>query len=462
MGLVRSAVGRRTDALRQLSSGRRISRAADDAAGMAVSEGLRTRLRSTDMARRNINDALATVQIAEEGAGQIVTALDRMRTLAMAAASQTTSDTSRAHMQEELSELLDQIDEIAGGAVYTNENIKLLAGGHIEIAFLVDTSYSMVQEISALQSGITDFEAAITSEGFSVDFALAEYKLPVDAQDGVDTLATLGDPGFLGALGGLSVTYGVVDPYAALLQAAGITAEASDTGSDAVGFTDEAKERHIIVLTDTRREIDLLDAEDSQQAVADALDDNQIRVHVIGDSAYYTRYSTIINETGGSWAELGASGSNVADALANIAAQITRVASYPSPISFQIGPDNTEDDRITLQLPINATPQGLGISGASITTVEGAREALDNIDGALDFISGQRSRFGGWSRRLQSALSLSLEQSAGLTGALGRIEDADMARQSLLAASAAIQQEGAMVGLRVHREISRDQLQLLL
>lgn len=462
MGLVRNAVQRRTGALERLSSSKRINKAADDAAGMAVASGLSSRLQSTDAARRNIQDAMATVQIAEEGVGQIIDSLNRTRTLAMASASGTASDTSRAHMQEEISELLDQIDEVSEGAVYTNENIKLLAGGHIEIAFLVDTSYSMVQEINALRSGITDFEEAITNEGFAVNFALAEYKLPVDAQDGVDTLATLGDPGFIGALNGLSVSYGVVDPYAALLQAAGITAEDSDTGSDAVGFTDEAKERHIIVLTDTRREIDLLDADDSQQAVADMLDDNQITVHVIGDPGYSSRYSAIINETGGSWADLGASGNNVQSALANIAGQITRVASYPAPIRFQIGVDNTDANRITLQLPINATPQGLGIAGLSVATREGALESLDDIDAAIEFLAGQQARFGGWTNRLEHALNLNISQSTGMTAAVSRIEDADMAAESITLAREGILQEAAMMGLKMHREMTRDRVVALL
>ena len=462
MGFVRQAVGRQTDALRRLSSGKRINRAGDDAAGMAISTSLLSRLRSTDAALQNIKDALATVQIAEEGAGQIIDTINRARTLAMAAASETTSNTSRSYLQEEYSDLLDQLNEIAEGAVYKNDNIKLLAGGHIEIAFLIDTSYSMFQEINALQSGITDFETAIVNEGYSVEFALAEYKLPVDAEDGVDTLATLGDTNFTSELNGLTVTLGGVDPYAALLQSAGITDEASDTGSDAVGFTNEAKERHIIVLTDTNRERDLLDAEDSQQAVADLLDDSQIIVHVIGEASYYTRYSTIISETGGSWAELGAGGGNVATALADIARQITQVASYPAPISFQVGPDNTDANRIPLELPINATPQGLGLADTRISTLEDALETLDALDGALEFISGHRSRFGGLSRRLESTLSLNLTQSAGLSASLSQIENADMAAESLALTRESILQQAAMNGLKVHREVLRTEIEGLL
>ena len=448
--------------LERLSSGLRINRAADDAAGMAISEKLRTRIGSNLAARRSINDALATVEIAESGIGQIVDSVSRARTLALAAASETISDTERALMQEEVSELLDQIDDVADGAVYTNENIKLLAGGHIEIAFLIDTSYSMIQEINALRAGISDFEAAITSQGFSVDFALAEYKVPVDAQDGVDTLATLGDASFIDALNSLSVSVGAVDPYAAMMQTSGITAEDSDTGSDAVGFTEEAKERHIIMLTDTNREADLLDADDSQPGVADALDDNQITVHVIGEAAYSTRYSTIINETGGSWASLGASGSNVQDALSSIAAQITRVASFPSPIVFQIGTENTADHRISLQLPINATPQGLGLAGLSVATRQEASEALDSLDSALDFLCKQRARCGGYTQRLESALSTNLTQSAGMTAALSSIQDADMAAESVTMARERLLQDAAMAGLRVFREVGRESVMQLL
>ena len=161
---VRRSSQRRSDTLSRLATGLRIRKAADDAAGKAIAETLRARIASTQAARYNINHALDTVQIAEEGIGRIIEALNRSRTLAVAAASETYDDESRAIMQDEVSDILDQIDEIAVNTVHTNEDIKLLAGGNIEIAFLIDTSASMNAEINALRAGITDFETALNLE----------------------------------------------------------------------------------------------------------------------------------------------------------------------------------------------------------------------------------------------------------------------------------------------------------
>jgi flagellin len=453
---------RRGDVMSRLSSGLRVQRAADDAAGKAIAEKLRTRIGSTEAARRNINSALGTVQVAENGVGQIIRTLEQGRSLAVAAASETSGDDARGIMQDQLSEMIGQISDVANTTVNTNEEIRLLAGGDIEVAFLIDTSASMRPNINALQAGVADFEEAITSKGYSVRFALVEYQISVDAQDGVNTLTTLEEDNFTSTLSGISVSPGRVDPYAAMLQSAGITAEPSSSGSDDVGFTGEAKERHIIVLTDTGRETDLLTSDDSQLAVAEALEDNQIYVHVIGESRFQSRYNTIINRTEGTWNELGSSGGSIPDALNGIADQITQVASFPSPLVYQIGPDNTDDHRISLQLPINATPQGLGLAGLSVETVSDAREALDAIDTALDFLSSQRARFGGYTRRLESALTSNLTSAQNMTASLSTIEDADMAAELVVSVQAQIQQAAATSGLKLLRESRRDEMTRLL
>ena len=192
----RRATRRRSDVLSRMSSGLRIQRAADDAAGKAIADKLRTRIKSTEAARRNINTALSTVQSAEHGVVELINVLQQSRTLAVAAASETNSDETRRIMHDQLSEMLDLMGDVAGTTINTNEEIKILAGGNIEIAFLVDSSASMRPKIRALQAGVTDFEETLTSKGYSVQFALAEYQVSVDPQDGVRTLTALEDDNF--------------------------------------------------------------------------------------------------------------------------------------------------------------------------------------------------------------------------------------------------------------------------
>ena len=91
--------------LEKLSTGLRINRAADDAAGLSVSEGLRSQIRGSQMSQRNSDDALALLQIAESGAQEVVNSLQRMRELALQSANGTYSNTDRQYIQQEYQQL---------------------------------------------------------------------------------------------------------------------------------------------------------------------------------------------------------------------------------------------------------------------------------------------------------------------------------------------------------------------
>lgn len=112
--------------LEKLSTGLRINRAADDAAGLSVSEGLRSQIRGSDMARRNSNDALALLQIAEGGTQEITNSLQRMRELAIQSANGTYTNHERQYIQNEYSALASEITRIANAVTYND--VLLLAG----------------------------------------------------------------------------------------------------------------------------------------------------------------------------------------------------------------------------------------------------------------------------------------------------------------------------------------------
>jgi len=110
-------VNRSSDAMTQsyarLSSGLRITRAADDAAGLGVSENLRADIASTSVAMRNTNDGVSVVQIAEGALAEVHSILTRMRELAMESASGTLGDEERAYLQTEMGQIRSEIDRLA-------------------------------------------------------------------------------------------------------------------------------------------------------------------------------------------------------------------------------------------------------------------------------------------------------------------------------------------------------------
>jgi len=97
----------------RISSGLRINKAGDDAAGLAVAENLDAAVRSLNMARRNTNDGLGVVQIAEGATNEVANILKRMRELAVQSSSETLASTERAYVDTEFDQLRLEIDRIA-------------------------------------------------------------------------------------------------------------------------------------------------------------------------------------------------------------------------------------------------------------------------------------------------------------------------------------------------------------
>lgn len=110
----------------KLSSGFRINKAADDAAGLAISENLRTEVRGMQQARRNAQDGISLVQTAEGGLNEITNILSRLRELSVQSASDTIGPTERGFLQKEFGALKDEVDRIANSADFNGT--KLLIG----------------------------------------------------------------------------------------------------------------------------------------------------------------------------------------------------------------------------------------------------------------------------------------------------------------------------------------------
>jgi flagellin len=123
-------LGNSTSALQEnmgkLSSGYRINKAADDAAGLAISESMKARVRSLGQAKRNANDGVSLVQVAEGSMNEVSNILVRLRELATQAASDTIGNTERAYTNREYVQLVNEIDRISNTTEWNGT--KLLAG----------------------------------------------------------------------------------------------------------------------------------------------------------------------------------------------------------------------------------------------------------------------------------------------------------------------------------------------
>lgn len=112
--------------MERLSSGFRINKAADDAAGLAISDSLNAKIRSMDQAKRNANDGVSLIQVAEGSMNEITNILVRLRELATQASSDTIGNLERSYTNKEYIQLVDEIDRISQSTEFNG--LKLLQG----------------------------------------------------------------------------------------------------------------------------------------------------------------------------------------------------------------------------------------------------------------------------------------------------------------------------------------------
>jgi flagellin len=124
-----------TKSMAQLSSGLRINQAADDAAGLAISENLKAQIRSGRQASRNANDGISMIQTAEGGLNEISNIVVRLRELGIQAASDTVGQTERGFLNKEVLQLKAEVDRISN--VTTWGSTKLLDGSNSVFDFQV-------------------------------------------------------------------------------------------------------------------------------------------------------------------------------------------------------------------------------------------------------------------------------------------------------------------------------------
>ena len=177
--------GALSSTLARVSSGLRVTKAADDAAGQAVATNLSTQARSGKQAIRNANDGISVIQTAEAASKEVINILDRMRELAVQSSSETLEDDERAYIDAEFHQLSDEVERIAQSTEFndiqlgdgTNASLDVQVGvdassnsrvaislGNLTTSNLsVETGDIDLTKASAAQSAITDIDTAIDS-----------------------------------------------------------------------------------------------------------------------------------------------------------------------------------------------------------------------------------------------------------------------------------------------------------
>jgi flagellin len=165
---------------RRLSTGLRITTAADDSAGLAISERLRSRIRSLDQSKRNANDGISLVQTAEGALDEVSNILVRMRELAVQANNATVSDSDRKTLNEEFGSLISEVNRIARGTEFNG--INLLDGSSSNLNFQVGFGTNAAVD----QIGVSLSPALSTTLGIA-SLDIGSTGVPGSAMTAIDT-----------------------------------------------------------------------------------------------------------------------------------------------------------------------------------------------------------------------------------------------------------------------------------
>jgi flagellin len=173
--------------MERLTSGLRINKAADDAAGLAVATGMTTQIRGTDQAIRNANDGVALIQTVDGATEEVVNMLQRMRELGVQAMNGTYNDANRDQMQAEYAQLSTEIERVAlttkyneiplmnAAAASTTGNVSLHVGWETDNANKITIEFINFSALTARAQSITSVGAAANAVN-AIDVDLSAIK----------------------------------------------------------------------------------------------------------------------------------------------------------------------------------------------------------------------------------------------------------------------------------------------
>lgn len=397
--------------IERLSSGLRINRAGDDAAGLAISEKMRGQIRGLDMAAKNAQDGISLIQTAEGALNETHSILQRMRELAVQSSNGTNNDNDRAEIQKEISQLIDEIDRISTDTEFNTK--KLLNGDMGKVAQklsgsavltnlyatgadLGSGSYTLTLTNAGTDtftaiSGATAFTAATLADDITVQagaqIKYGSYTLNVSNHNG-----TTADFELVGPDGTRTVLTGQADDAALNIGGLSFAFNTENvTGNGTFKFD----------LTSNGLEIDL----SGDKTV---------------NSAAITAYSGGKLNIGGFEFEIRTNhGATNDTAVYNVIDKST---------SFHIGANKDQNTSVAIN---NMSALALGVSGVDVSTQTGANAAITTIQTAIDTVSSERSKLGAIQNRLEHSINNLGTSAENLTAAESRIRDVDMAKEMM-------------------------------
>ncbi len=503
-----AAVGKN---LEKLSSGYRINRAGDDAAGLAISEKMRAQIKGLETAQKNANDGISLVQTAEGALTEVHSMLNRMTELATQSANGTYDNSvDRKNLQEEIKSLKSEVDRISESTNYNGINLlDGSLGSSSATGVAVDVKYSDL----ASNPSVLDLKAATATESTAAKGSgtladATEYNVTLTYRDAdgalqektvgftsgsTDAKTITGDSENLSAVkkaiedavgagyevtlddtNGLSITSktaGADDKFE--LYQIGVTDSAGAEVSGAFGAVGNTAGADAYYEMDATK---MTVYDGNSDASKSTFEINGQKFAFVKDADAAAKLDSDVNYvkvTSGSYT-VGTDDVAMA-ALISEKTGIKATAEGSSKISLKAGTSSAKSgDGLTLQVGDTAdkynqvtvsvgdmSSKALGINGVDISTQPGATAAIQKIKDAINSVSSTRGNLGAIQNRLEHTINNLGVASENMTAAESRIRDVDMAKEMMEFTKNNILTQSAQAMLAQANQIPQGVLQLL-
>ncbi|MGB9682802.1 MAG: flagellin [bacterium] len=435
--------------LERLSSGLRINRASDDAAGLAISEKLRAQISGLGVSTDNANDGISLIRTAEGALDRVNAILGRMRDLVGWAANGDKTDADRQKYQDEINQLIAEINRISTTTEYNtkkllNGNIggKVAIGGSgVETAGIAgEILRAGTYTISVLTAGVAAVEGLAVSGGsgytsslYSALGASGDYTktVVISTADGKSASVTLN----VFSAGGDTIET-AIQKINTSLQNAGmvVTATWDNSGGQIKLTSSEVGSKYAISVVQSNNVAGMANFTVSQVVTAvdvtvSITDPASGSSKLVTSTSRYFAAGTSTSSPVDSSGIAGVTFTLTSSAAATTATVVTLDVQKGS-LTLQIGPNAGSDHRMEISInDMGAT--ALGVNAIDVTNQASAQSIIDNqtIDKAIEKVVTERGKLGAYENRLNHTIQNLGVAKENLTSAESRLRDADIAQE---------------------------------
>lgn len=427
--------------LEKLSSGFRINKAADDAAGMAIARKMKTQIAGLNQASRNASDGISVIQTAEGALTEMQSMIQRMRELSVQAANGTLTTDDRSAIQDEIDQLRSEVDRISQD---TEFNTKSLLDGSLDRK--AHSSNPIIQVSTANEAvgaGTYDVEIKTIPQQARV---IGTASKAFTGKNGTVSAAEAGEITINNET--ITVSEGetrseVIAKLRDLCSNVNVNMEvqgtATDIASEGTAYRFVSKEcgddQYLTMsCSNSALAAALGIPESAKEHGVDAKIQLGSQFEATATVTYEDKYAIITDYNG---FEIKLDLENAAkqkkeamDGVAGAAEPKNLKATISvfdaGPMVLQVGAN--ENQTVEVRIP-NMNSESLGISLVNVMSDDGAQEAIRKVDAAVNKVSEVRAKLGAYQNRLESSISNLDTSSLNLDEALSRIEDVDMAEE---------------------------------